>query len=63
MQTTAKEYAAKHSISVSAARTRLEKLVASGAATKTTYDEMVYRRQRGYSGKYMPTKVTTYTIL
>jgi predicted ArsR family transcriptional regulator len=61
-QTTAKEYAAKLGISISSARARLEKMVEAGTATKRTDNEMVYRRHRGYSGSYMPVRVTTYTI-
>jgi DNA-binding Lrp family transcriptional regulator len=62
MRYTVKEFAKLHGISESAARARLEKLVSAGRASKRTYTETVYRRVRGYSGKYMPCNITQYTV-
>lgn len=58
--TTVKEYAEQHGVTETAARRALEGLVKKGDMRKVVYDEMEYRRFRGYSGRMMPVKVANY---
>ncbi|MGT2457780.1 hypothetical protein ACU4GI_33295 [Cupriavidus basilensis] len=62
MRTTVKEYAEQCGITENAARRTLDKMLAMRGGYKATDIEMVHRRVRGYSGKLMPTRVTTYNI-
>ena len=57
---TVEEYATTKGISEKTAKKILEKAVKDGVMFKQVYDVMKYRRIHGYSGRYMPTKITEY---
>ena len=63
MNTTVAEYAKSHSISVSAARARLQKLVYAGKATRRTgFDQVQYGKATRGLRQPPPYIVITYTI-